>query len=486
MGAMGIRRRHAALLALAAFLPFAGPASPPTARADELPVADGYRGVWYMNMPTKNEWAFKYSGGFATYPQQHVPIALYAKAVDKTFLVFGGTTDPGNLKPSLLMTVGVYDHKAGTFARPRVLLDKQTTDAHDNPTLSLDDAGRLYVFCNAHGRGRPSYVYRSSKPYDIAAFDRLWEGNFSYGQPWHLPAGDGKADGGFLLLHTRYEVIGKVTNAHNLFWMTSPDGAKWTEPQRLATFGQGHYQVSWLDPKNPRRVGTAFDFHPGGLDTRTNLYYLETNDGGKTWQTAGGTAVAPPLLDKANPALVGEYETKKRNVYLKDLQFDPAGRPIVLFLTSKGPQPGPENGPYEWQTARWTGSVWEVRPFTTSDHNYDHGSLYVSDDGAWTVIAPTDPGPAPYATGGEMVVWTSKNQGGTWLKVRPLTHDSPRTQTYLRRPLDASDGLVALWADGDARKPSASNLYFTDRKAEQVWRLPETFNGDTAKPEPVR
>src|SRR5689334_14018082 len=53
---------------------------------------DGYRGIWYMNQPTKDEYKFKYSGGMATYPQQHAPIAIYSKKADKTFFVYGGTT----------------------------------------------------------------------------------------------------------------------------------------------------------------------------------------------------------------------------------------------------------------------------------------------------------------------------------------------------------------------------------------------------------
>ena len=51
------------------------------APAAELPTADGYRGIWYMNSPTKNQYVYKYAGGYATYPQQHAPIAIYAKAV---------------------------------------------------------------------------------------------------------------------------------------------------------------------------------------------------------------------------------------------------------------------------------------------------------------------------------------------------------------------------------------------------------------------
>ena len=53
--------------------------------ADELPTDDGFRGIWYSNQPTKDEYRFKYSGGMATYPQQHAPIAIYSAAANKTF-----------------------------------------------------------------------------------------------------------------------------------------------------------------------------------------------------------------------------------------------------------------------------------------------------------------------------------------------------------------------------------------------------------------
>ena len=95
----------------------------------------------------------------------------------------------------------------------RKTLNKKTEDAHDNATLSIDQAGHLYVFCNAHGTARPSYIYRSTKPYDITDFERIYEGNFSYGDPWYVPGQ------GFLLLHTHYE----KANEHRLFWITSDE-----------------------------------------------------------------------------------------------------------------------------------------------------------------------------------------------------------------------------------------------------------------------
>src|SRR3954467_4481746 len=98
--------------------------------------ADGYRGIWYSNQPTGDEYKYKYSGGFATYPQQHVPIAIYSKEANKTFFVYGGTVKG---KQELLHVVSYYDHATGEVPRPRILLDKKTDDAHDNPTLQIDD-----------------------------------------------------------------------------------------------------------------------------------------------------------------------------------------------------------------------------------------------------------------------------------------------------------------------------------------------------------
>jgi hypothetical protein len=40
------------------------------------PKDDGYRGIWYFNQPSNDECRYKYSGGFATYPQQQLPFAM--------------------------------------------------------------------------------------------------------------------------------------------------------------------------------------------------------------------------------------------------------------------------------------------------------------------------------------------------------------------------------------------------------------------------
>ena len=437
---------------------------------DALPTADGYRGIWYSNQSTGDEYHWKYSGGMATYPQQHAPIAIYAPAVRKTFFVYGGREKERN---NLLHMVSYYDHATGTVPRPVILLDKKTDDAHDNPVLQIDKDGFLWVFSNAHGTGRPSFIHRSRKPYDISSFELIQKTNFSYGQAWHLPGL------GFIFMHTKY------SQGRGLYWSTSADGRTWSEVKTLAHIDQGHYQVTWRDGD---KIGSAFNYHPSplGLNARTNLYYVETRDFGATWHRADGREIKTPLTEVKNDALVHDYQSEGLLCYMKNLQFDGMGRPVVLFETSKGFAPGPKNGPRIQRTARWTGEAWEIRPFTEVDHNYDHGSLYIDADGGWRIFAPTEPGPQPWGCGGEVVLWTSPDQGKTWTKVKQLTRNSRYNHNFVRLPWNAHPDFHAFWADGNPLDPSESHLYFTDREGTKVWRLPEKMEGATAKPEEVR
>lgn len=441
---------------------------------------DGYRGIWYFNQASHDEYKYKYSGGFATYPQQHEPIAIYAPAVKKTFFCYGGTTArSASDKQELLHMVSYYDHVTHKVPRPTILLNKKTGDAHDNPTIAIDDNGYIWIFSPSHGTGRPSYIHRSKEPYSIDDFDRISTSNFSYSQPWWLPGS------GFVFLHTRYNsgTLG-TSGVRGLHWMTSPDGTNWSTPKLFANIEMGDYQISW---PHANTLATAFDFHPkpGGLNARANIYYLQTSDAGHTWQTVDGKLFETPALTTNNAALIYDSRKEDRLVYLKDLNFDAAGHPVVLFLTSKGYESGPKNGPRMWKTARWTGSRWEIRDLTTSNSNYDHGSLYIEADGTWRVIAPTSPGPQPYNPGGEMVMWTSSDEGRTWQRVKELTRNSKLNHTYARRPLNAADDFYALWADGNPRQPSESHLYFTDKTGSHVWRLPQKMLTETASPEQV-
>lgn len=461
--------------------------------------ADGYNGIWYQNTPLENEFRFKYSGGLGTYCAKHRPFALYAEEVNKTFFCYGAAAPDlyqrTNLEeifayptPGLLIhAAGCFDHETGSVSKPTYIMDKGTGDAHDNPVISMDDGGHIWIFSTSHGRSRPSYVQRSSEPYNIDFFERIPAvqvvesdtipfDNFSYFQPWHIQGE------GFLVFATKYNYPVDRTPCY----LTSRDGMIWSPWQRIANIGVGHYQIS---ASNGEKAGTMLNYHPEvegkvhGLNFRTNLYYLETADMGRTWQTAGGEELTLPLDEVHNPALVHDYRADSLLVYLKDLQFDPDGHPVLLYVTSRGYVSGPENDPRTWTLAGWNGLGWDISEITTSDNNYDAGELILYPD-RWVLVAPTEIGPQPYNTGGELALWETKDRGEHWKKSGQITSGSEYNHTYVRKVLNGHPDFLALWADGHGRQPSDSRLYFINQHNE-VFRLPTSMRGDSKKPERI-
>ncbi|MDI6828239.1 MAG: hypothetical protein QME62_07140, partial [Armatimonadota bacterium] len=135
------------------------------------PKAEGYRGIWYSNQPSGDEYAYKYSGGLGTYCADHIPLAIYAPKVSKTFFVYGGSKGLDDPKP-LLEMAGYYDHKTGMVPKPTIVMEKGTSDAHHNPALSIDKNGYLWVFCASHG-GKDGFIYQSGAPYSIDCFNQI-------------------------------------------------------------------------------------------------------------------------------------------------------------------------------------------------------------------------------------------------------------------------------------------------------------------------
>jgi len=442
--------------------------TPLDAYSEQQSKADGYRGIWYYNQKSNDEYVYKYSGGLATYTAKHIPLAVYSEKANKTFFVYGGTVEG---QRRLLMMASYYDHATHQVPRPTVICDKRTGDAHDNPVIALDDDGYIWVFASSHGTSRPSFIYKSEQPYSTDAFELVRVTNFSYPQVHYVP---GK---GFLFLQTLYQ------GGRRLFSQTSADGVEWSEPTLYARIAQGHYQVSG---RSGDTVACAFNYHPAkkGLNWRTNLYYMQTRDMGQTWQNVRGQDVATPLVEINNDALVHDYEAEGLNVYMKDLNFDMEGRPVILVVTSKGYESGPKNDPRTWTVFHWVGDAWEKHEVCTSDNNYDMGSIYIEEN-EWTIIGPTQRGPQPYNPGGEVAMWKSTDEGKTWSRTQLITEGSPYNHTYVRRPVNAHPGFYGFWADGHGRRPSDSRLYFTDRSGEHTWRLPPKMEGDFAEPELV-
>ncbi|MFV0269526.1 MAG: BNR-4 repeat-containing protein, partial [Draconibacterium sp.] len=270
-----------------------------------------------------------------------------------------------------------------------------------------------------------------------------------------------------------------------LYYETSTDGSHWTDDRLLAAIPvkegekSGHYQTSAVFQN--QKLGTFFNRHPqGNVDKRTDLYYVQTEDFGKTWTSVNGETLELPLLKIKNPAQVIDYAVQEKNVYMKDMGFDKSGNPVCLYIRSNAHEPGPVSAPYEWCITRWDGKDWQTSVVTESDHNYDMGSLYI-DKKEWKIVGPTEPGPQKWGVGGELAVWSSTDKGATWQKVKILTHDSSLSHSYVRRPVNFKAPFCFFWADGNSHEFSKSGLYFGDFEGN-IWKLPYEMKDDFVKP----
>jgi hypothetical protein len=435
---------------------------------------DGYRGIWFT-LGQFSEYGDKYSGGLGTYTAKHIPLAIYSPEVKKTFFVYGGTT--GVDEKYLLCMIGSYDHKTKKVSKPVVVHDKEgVDDPHDNPSIALDGEGHIWVFVSGRGRKRMGFKYRSKQPYDITAFDLITEEEMTYPQPKFIP---GK---GFLNLFTKY------TGVRELYTESSEDGVSWTPDRLLVAMkregdqNSGHYQISG---QHGEKVVFFCNWHPNGnVDQRTNIYYFQTTDFGKTWTTIEGEEIAIPVTDVAAPVLAKEFFSQGVNVYIKDVNFDSQGNPIALYVSGPGHQPGPKSGLRNWNVIHWNGSEWINHKITTSDQNYDSGSLWVNGD-EWMVIGPTQNSPQMWGAGGELQQWKSFDKGNTWEMAKQITSDSPRNHNYARRVSHGIDPFLYFWADGNPNQFSISKLYFGDSKG-RVWALPYEMDKETMKPKRIK
>lgn len=478
----------------------------------------GYRGIWFTlgqfygpgadGQPYGERssqpvfpYGDKYSGGLGTYTAKHHPLAVYVPQVDRTYFVYGGTPQPD--QRHLLCMISYFDHRTGTVPRPVVVYDKVgVDDPHDNPTLQVDQEGYLWVFVSGRSRSRLGLKYRSSKPFEIDRFEQVQAAEFTYPQPHRIfgvdrkamadPAKDTKIawQGRLLFLFTKY------SGMRELYFESSVDG-RWTPTQKLAGIKRqgdaraGHYQTSdsalLETAAGPlTKVGTFFNRHPNGdVDKRTDLYYLETLDGGQSWQSVDGEPISLPVTQVESQCRVIDWSSQGQNVYLKNMALDASGRPVVLYVTSRGAEPGPPNGPRLLRVTRWDGEHWQTSDVGEVDHNYDTGSLTIGAE-QWSVLAPAAPGPQPDHGGGEVMRFVSQDEGKTWQLSNAVTKNSPRNHNYVRKPIAAKDPFFAFWADGDPTTLSISKLYFCDSTGEHVYELPYEMDQAVATPVKVQ
>lgn len=99
------------------------------------------------------------------------------------------------------------------------------------------------------------------------------------------------------------------------------------------------------------------------------------------------------------------------------------------------------------------------------------------------IIPPSGEGPQKWGTGGEVEIWSTKDEGRNWTLIKSVTQGSEYNHMYVRQPVRARDPFFVFWVDGDTKRVSSSRFYFSNRDGSRVWRLPYTMTEDWVAPE---
>ena len=266
------------LLILLFFAALLGAIVTPAAFADNT----GFRGLWY-DLGQKSQYGSKYSGGLGTYTANHVPMAIYVPAVNRTYLTWGGTSAPD--ETNLHIMTSYYDHNSGLVARPVMVMDKTPVDdAHDNGSLAIDDDGYLWVFVSGRWTGtewRFHEVAPALHNYDMGSLYIEDDGT------WKViaPIGGGPQYWG--------------TGGEVELWTSNDQGATWAKQRAVTT----------NSPRNHSYVRRPRNAHPdfyaywadGHADEFSESHLWFTNkEGDKLWHLPydmDKDFAAPTLID---------------------------------------------------------------------------------------------------------------------------------------------------------------------------------------------
>ncbi|CAH9062683.1 hypothetical protein PSECIP111854_03064 [Pseudoalteromonas sp. CIP111854] len=330
-------------------------------------------------------------------------------------------TPPNKGYERLVIAVSAYNHKTGEVKEPAVIHVKNTSDFHDTAVINMDKNGHLYVFISGRNSSRGGLIYRSKSSHlngagDLRGFKLVNAENelssdldsnsncsdteacnflgFSYPQAWWT-------GNKFVLLNTRYikapsEMSSKYKQtARRQIYMTeiTPSGSSVSvaKSKKLVALNDatsfGHYAVS---AERNGVIAMAFNVHvpdkctlKSGYsssckiaagssaallnrhfpnDNRTNIYFIYSKDGGRTWSTSSNqklidtaygqyisdfNTLNKALLYKSDSAveIVNGYTPKQnliqKRAYIKDIDFSmgPDGKLAalkVLFVESDG------------------------------------------------------------------------------------------------------------------------------------------------------
>lgn len=243
--------------------------------------------------------------------------------------------------------------------RENVLALPMEQDHHNFPALGVDGAGYLHLAVNHHDD--PLRYLRSAQPRDVTrwvAERMLGENETSVTYPGFVRLPDGR-----LLFLYRDGVSGNGDIVLNRF---DPGPQTWSRigDPLLDGSGESPYRsrlALWPDGS----VHLAWWYRPvGGQGSDGHdLYYAWSADGGESWQTVDGQALALPI-EMDGPALIRTVAAQTALQGIQSPLPDSEGRPHLVY--NRMDDDDNNNYFHYW----WDGASWQEAQLTTFTGSY--------------------------------------------------------------------------------------------------------------------
>jgi len=312
------------------------------------------------------------------------PRAVTAADTGRTYV--GWVTSKGDIR------VGAYVHETGGVVATTLHDDFQTDD-HANPSLLLDEDGRLMVFYSGH-RGRWTIYRQMLRPHDFEAWTRERAAGaftddvrgYTYPSPVRL-----SSRGDSVLVFWRGP-------EYDPAFASSGDDRDWTPPRVIMEGEEQRYFKVACDDRETVHIAFS-DGHPREVE-KNGVWYVRLRDG--VFERADGSvvgALGDLPIDPEDADRVYDGTGPAGRSWVWDVAADSLGRPVIVYAAF----PAPDDHRYRY--ARWTGDGWEDHQITAA--------------GSWFPAVADDRSRfEPYYSGGLC-----------------LDHDDPRT-VYLSRPVN--------------------------------------------------
>ncbi|MEQ1823864.1 MAG: BNR-4 repeat-containing protein [Fimbriimonadaceae bacterium] len=331
-----------------------------------------------------------------------------------------------------------YDHDAQAFDGATKIRTWTGPDDHAAPALHVVQhgprAGTLLVASAFHSS--PLTVQRGLAPEGTA----MSIASTISSRPNTYPRFAETADGTIFLFTRGHPNPNASTRGLVHMYKSIDGGVTWTGPKTIVTWNLNTFVYAGPVRSFGTKIGFAFGIYDSvAQNYRSEVYYIESTDGGATWKTPLGAAATNSIGANIAPIRRCPWGGRTR---VWDLIYDSQGRPSIAHVeypTEYSPIPNSSfcNG----IVTQFKGGYWASRMVSPISMNYYPGGLVFDASNPFRIFATIPAG----LTGSDLVIYDSLNQGSSWTRGQTVA-----TGGFNVRPqavANAAPDLRITWLD---------------------------------------